>query len=123
MHDAEPALPEPLAQAWRSLAKADELVQEFAARGWIAEEARAVVDRRTADIARRAGRLEGGVPGTDEGLASLRRDMGELTALLVALSDAAVAAQPSLAPEQPVPVTMADAQHRLADTADLLDDA
>lgn len=121
MSEAESSLPEPLQRAWRSLSKADELVQGFGERGWIADETRAVVEVRTAAIARRTGRVQSGSASDDD--ATLRRDMDELTSLLVALADAAVAAQPSLAPETPVPVTMADAQARLADTTDLLDDA
>ena len=101
-----------LAQEWRRLTKADELVQAFADRGWITEEARTVVAARTRELARRVGRVEQ-TGDDDPGLAG---ELGELTALLVALSDAAVEAQPSLAPEEPVPVGIAQAQRRMGST-------
>ena len=103
-------------RAWPSLVKADELVQGFGERGWIADETLAVVRARTHDLARRSGRAEGAPAGTED--ADLRADVDELTALLVALADEAIAAQPDLAPEVPVVVTLADAQRRLAATTD-----
>ena len=104
-----------LQQAWQRLSKADELVQAFADRGWIADEARTVVAARTTELARRVGRLQGSRVGAvdDPGLAT---EVADLTALLVALSDAAVEAQPSLAPETPVPVGIAEAQQRMGST-------
>lgn len=106
-------------RAWAALVKADELVQGFGERGWIASETLEVVRARTADVARRSGRAEG-APATDD--RSLRGDVDELTALLVALADAAVEAQPDLAPDVPVPVTLADAQDRLGRTHDAYDE-
>lgn len=103
-----------VAQAWQRLAKADEIVQGFGDRGWITPEAMAEVDRRTGDVARRVGREEQ-VGGTGDP-AALAREVGELTALLVSLADEAIARQPSLAPETPVPVSLEDAQRRLSST-------
>ena len=113
--------PTALEQAWQRLTKADELVQAFADRGWIGDEARTVVAARTAELARRVGRLQGSGAETvdDTGLAS---DVAELTTLLVALSDAAVEAQPSLAPETPVPVGIAEAQRRMGSTQQAYED-
>lgn len=108
-----------LQQAWQRLTKADELVQAFADRGWIADEARTVVESRTADLARRVGRAQGrAAQGVDADLAG---DVADLTALLVALSDAAVEAQPSLAPEHPVAVGLAEAQRRMGSTRQAYD--
>ena len=109
-----------LERQWQRLTKADELVQAFAQRGWIADEARTVVESRTTDLARRVGRVQqrGGTVD-DPGLAG---EVAELTALLVALADAAVEAQPSLAPEEPVPVGIADAQRRRGSTQQAYDD-
>lgn len=109
-----------LEQRWRRLVKADELVQAFAERGWITDEARTVVEARTADLARRVGRVQQrGAPADDPALAG---EVDELTALLVALSDAAVEAQPSLAPERPEPVGIEQAQHRRGSTQQAYDD-
>lgn len=108
--------PQALQQAWRRLAKADELVQGFGERGWIVDETLVVVGQRTGDLARRVGRVEAREEAAREELAALRREIEDLTALLVALADEAVSRQPSLAPEVPVPVSLADAQRRLADT-------
>lgn len=107
-----------LVSQWQRLTKADELVQAFADRGWIADEARTVVEARTTDLARRVGRVEQR-GAEDPGLAG---EVAELTALLVALSDAAVEAQPSLAPDDPVPVGIAEAQRRRGDTEQAYDD-
>ena len=113
-------LPDRLERAWRSLAKADELVQGFGERGWIADETLTVVRQRAHDLARRVGRLEQrGDAATGETPAALARDVDELTDLLVALSDEAVARQPDLAPEVPVVVSLADAQRRLGATHEL----
>lgn len=114
------ALPERVERAWRSLAKADELVQGFGERGWIDTATLAVVDERTLDLARRVGRLEerGERPGSTSP-AGLARELDEATALLVALADAAVARQPSLAPDEPVAVTLDDAHRHLGATQDL----
>lgn len=120
--DPGPPVPDPdaLEQAWQRLAKADELVQAFADRGWITDEARTVVEARTADLARRVGRVQQRASSTeDPGLAD---EVGELTALLVALSDAAVEAQPSLAPDTPVPVGIEQAQQRRGSTLRAYDD-
>lgn len=105
---------DPLEQAWQRLAKADEIVQEFGDRGWIADDTMAEVTRRTGEVARRVGRDEHG--GGVEDSAGLVHAVGELTALLVALADEAVTAQPSLAPERPVPVSLDDARRRLSTT-------
>ena len=113
------ALPERVERAWRSLAKADELVQGFGERGWIAATTLAVVDERTRDLARRVGRMEERGERPDTSPAQLARELDEATALLVALADAAVARQPSLAPDEPVPVTLEDAHRRLGATQDL----
>lgn len=110
-----------LAQAWQRLAKADELVQAFADRGWITDEARTVVAARTSELARRVGRVQGGGAAVDDD-AGLASEVADLTTLLVALSDAAVEAQPSLAPETPVPVGIAEAQQRLGSTRQAYED-
>ena len=113
-------LPDRLDRAWRALAKADELVRGFGERGWIASTTLTVVGKRTHELARRVGRQqERGEQATGESPADLARAVDELTALLVALSDEAVARQPSLAPEVPVEVSLADAQRRLGVTHDL----
>ncbi len=115
-----PPLPDRLDRAWRSLAKADELVEGFGERGWIAPETCVVVQQRTHDLARRVGRVEQrGVEEADESPAALAREVEQLTELLVALADEAVARQPDLAPEVPVVVSLADAQRRLGATHDL----
>lgn len=101
-------------QAWQRLAKADEIVQGFGERGWITPEAMAEVDRRTGEVARRVGREEQAEGSGDT--AALVRDVRELTALLVSLADEAIARQPSLAPETPVPVSLEDAHERLSST-------
>ncbi len=98
--DASGADASPLGQAWQRLAKADEIVQGFAERGWITPEAMAEVDRRTEQVARRVGREEQGL----------------------SLADEAIARQPSLAPETPVAVTLEDAQGRLSSTHAAYDD-
>ena len=108
---------DPLEPAWRRLLKADELVQGFADRGWISDEARTVVVARTQDLARRVGRAQQAASG-DAGDPALAREVDDLTALLVALSDAAVEAQPDLAPDEPVPVGVEDAQRRMGVTRD-----
>lgn len=117
-----PDVPARLTRAWQSLVKADELVAGFGERGWIAEESLTVARRRAEDLARRVGRLEERGEAADEDPDALARDVDEVTELLVALVDAAVAAQPDLAPEVPVPVTLADAQERLGRTHDAYDD-
>lgn len=110
-------LPDRLDRAWRSLTKADELVEGFGERGWIAPETLTVVQQRTHDLARRVGRVEErGVDAAGEAPAALAREVEELTELLVALSDEAVARQPDLAPEVPVVVSLVDAQRRLGAT-------
>ena len=99
-----------LAQAWQRLAKADEIVQGFGERGWITDEAMAEVERRTGEVARRVGReQQGGDAGASPALV---HEVGELTALLVALADEAISRQPSLAPDTPVPVSLDDARRR-----------
>lgn len=113
------ALPERVERAWRSLAKADELVQGFGDRGWIASETLAVVEERTHDLARRVGRLEERGVRPDTSPAQLARELDEVTALLIALADAAVVRQPSLAPDEPVPVTLEHAHRHLGATQDL----
>lgn len=102
-----------LAQAWQRLAKADEIVQGFGERGWITDEAMAEVERRTSEVARRVGREEHGQAPASPVLV---HEIGELTALLVALADEAIARQPSLAPDTPVPVSLDDARRRQSST-------
>ena len=115
-----PPLPGRLDRAWRALAKADELVEGFGERGWIASETLTVVQQRTHDLARRVGRVEErGADAAGDAPATLAREVEELTELLVALSDEAVARQPDLAPDVPVVVSLADAQRRLGATHDL----
>lgn len=118
MPTPEPPIPDRLFRSWQSLAKADELVQGFGERGWIADETLTVVRQRSHELARRVGRVEerGGRPDVGEDPAALAREVDQLTALLVALSDEAVARQPDLAPDVPVPITLADAQRRLGMT-------
>lgn len=112
-----PAPETALQRAWRQLTKADELVQGFGERGWIADTTLTVVRQRTHDLARRVGRVEQrGDAARGEDPAALAGDIDQLTALLVALSDEAVTRQPDLAPEVPVVVSLADAQRRLAAT-------
>lgn len=103
-----------LAQAWQRLAKADEIVQGFGERGWITDETMAEVERRTGEVARRVGRQQQG--GEAEASPVLVHEVGELTALLVALADEAIGRQPSLAPETPVPVSLDDARRRQSST-------
>ncbi len=109
-----------VAEAWQRLAKADEIVQGFGERGWIAPEAMAEVDRRTEQVARRVGREERA--GASDDTHALVRDVRELTALLVSLADEAIARQPSLAPETPVAVSLEDARQRLSSTHAAYDD-
>lgn len=114
-----PDLPGRLTRAWQSLVKADELVAGFGERGWIDEASLVVARRRAEDLARRVGRLEErGEPAAGVDAGALARDLDELTELLVALVDAAVEAQPDLAPEVPVPVTLDHARERLGRTHD-----
>jgi hypothetical protein len=53
---------------------------------------------------------------------TLQRQVEELTALLVALGDEAVEHQASLASDDPVPATLAEARERLANTTEALRD-
>lgn len=104
----------PLQQAWARLAKADEIVQGLADRGWITDAAMAEVAHRSEQVARRVGRDEHGGGRDDD--PALVHEVGELTALLVALADEAISRQPSLAPDTPVPVALDDARRRLSST-------
>lgn len=104
-----------LQSAWRALCKADELVHGFGTQGWIADADLAVVDERGRALARRVGRVDDHGADMQE-QHDLRRELEQLTTLLVALADEAVARQPSLAPTSPVVVTLEDARRRLAET-------
>lgn len=118
---SSPAL-DRLRRSWASLTKADELVEGFGERGWIADATLTVVHQRAHDLARRVGRIEErGGRVDDDDPATLAREVDDLTALLIALSDEAVTRQPSLAPDVPVPVALEDAQRRLATTHALYD--
>src|SRR5690606_27699891 len=110
-----------LEAAWRRLCKADELVRGFGEQGWIADATLVVVDDHGRALARRVGRLEERGETAEEDLPGLRREVEEHTALLVALADEAVAQQPSLAPDTPVPVTLQDAHRRLDATTTAYD--
>ncbi|HSK97451.1 MAG TPA: hypothetical protein VK891_12605 [Euzebyales bacterium] len=109
-------LPASIRGEWRRLEHARDLVVGFAEDGWVEPAALLHVDDHVARLERlleadaRVSEL-GGVPSE-----TLRRQVEELTALLVALADQAVEHQASLASDDPVPVTLAEARERLATT-------
>jgi len=109
-------LPPAIRDEWRRLEGARDLVVKFADDGWVERAALLHVDDH---VARLEQLLEadasverlGGDPS-----ATLRRQVEELRALLVALADEAVEHQASLASDDPVPATLAEARERLATT-------
>jgi hypothetical protein len=109
-------LPESIRDQWRQLEHARDLVIGFAEDGWVERAALLHVDDHMAHLERlleadaSVERLGGG-PST-----TLRGQVEELRALLVALADEAVEHQASLASDDPVPVTLAEARERLRTT-------
>jgi hypothetical protein len=103
---------------WERLERSRLLVQEFADDGWIEQRAVSEVDghiarlRKLLEADERTARL-GGAPS-----ATLHTQVVDLTALLVALVDAAVDHQAALITGDPVPVTLAEARDRLSTTAE-----
>jgi hypothetical protein len=115
-------LPASIRNEWRRLEHARDLVHGFAGEGWVEPAALLHVDDHMARLAQllqadeRVIRL-GGTPSS-----TLARQVEELTALLVALADEAVEHQASLASDDPVPATLAEARERLANTTQALRD-
>jgi hypothetical protein len=109
-------LPASIRNEWRRLERARDLVHGFAGEGWVEPAALLHVNDHMARLERllqadeRVIRL-GGTPSS-----TLLRQVEELTALLVALADEAVEHQASLASDDPVPATLAEARERLANT-------
>jgi hypothetical protein len=114
-HELE-RLPPEMRDQWRLLEQARDLVVGFAEQGWVEREALVHVDEHTARLRRllEADARTDLLGGTSS--ATLRRQVEELGALLVALADEAVEHQASLASDDPVPVTLAEARDRLATT-------
>ena len=112
------SLPASLRAEWRRLEGARDLVEGFAAEGWIEAAALREVDghvrrlRTLLEADERTVRLGG------TSSATLHRQLGELTALLVALADSAVEHQATLMSDDPVPVTLAEARDRLSTSAE-----
>lgn len=111
-------LPLAIRNEWERLERSRLLVQEFADEGWIERTAVAEVDGHIARLHKlleadeRTARL-GGAPS-----ATLRTQVADLTALLVALADAAVEHQAALITGDPVPVTLGEARDRLSTSAE-----
>ena len=109
-------LPAAIRGEWRRLEHARDLVHGFAEDGWVEPAALLHVNDHMARLEQllqadeRANRL-GGTPSS-----TLLRQVEDLTALLVALADQAVEHQASLASDDPVPATLAEARERLATT-------
>lgn len=109
-------LPAAIRGEWRRLEHARDLVQGFAEEGWVEPAALLHVNDHVARLEQllqaneRINRL-GGTPSP-----TLQRQVEELTALLVALADEAVEHQASLASDDPVPATLAEARERLSTT-------
>jgi hypothetical protein len=106
-------LPASIRDEWQRLVGARDLVHGFAEEGWVEHAALLDVDNHIARLRRlleadeRTNRLGGAASST------LLRQVEELTSLLVALADEAVDHQASLAHDDPVPVTLAEAKERL----------
>jgi hypothetical protein len=109
-------LPVTIRGEWRRLEHARDLVHGFAEDGWVEPAALLHVNDHVARLEQllqadeRSNRL-GGTPSS-----TLLKQVEELTALLVALADEAVEHQASLASDDPVPATLADARERLETT-------
>jgi hypothetical protein len=111
-------LPESIREEWRRLRHARDLVHAFAEDGWVEPTALLDVDdhvarlRRLLEADERTDRLGGAASNT------LRRQVEELRALLVALADEAVELQASLADDDPAAATLADARERVRTTTE-----
>jgi hypothetical protein len=107
-------LPASIRDEWQRLEHARDLVHGFAEDGWVERAALLDVDdhvarlRRLLEADERTNRLGGAASST------LLRQVETLTALLVALADEAVEHQASLADDDPVPVSLAEARERLS---------
>jgi hypothetical protein len=107
-------MPASIRDEWRRLEHARDLVYGFAEDGWVERAALLDVDDHVARLKRlleadeRTNRLGGAASST------LLRQVETLTALLVALADEAVEHQASLADDDPVPVSLAEAKERLS---------
>lgn len=107
------SLPPAVRDDWRRLQQARDLVQRFADDEWIERAALREVDdhvkhlRSLLEADERVEKLAG-VSST-----TLRTQVKDLTALLVALADSALEHQATLMTDAPVPVTLAEARHRL----------
>lgn len=113
-HERLERLPERLRDDWRRLEAAHDMVLRFADEGWV--EPAAVAEVGT--LLERLERLVAADRETDElgGTASTALDdqVRQLTELLVALADEAIDHQATLASDEPVPATLAEARERLA---------
>jgi hypothetical protein len=111
-------LPLDIRNDWERIERSRLLVQEFADEGWIEQSALLEMDRHISQLRTlleadaRTERLGG------ESSATLRTQVRDLTALLVALADAAVEHQATLITDDPVPATLAEARDRLARTTE-----
>jgi len=111
-------LAEPIRDEWRRLLDARDLVHGFADDGWVEPTALRDVDahverlRRLLEADERTNRLGGAESDT------LRRQVEELRALLVALADEAVEHQASLENDDPTAATLADARDRMRTTTE-----
>lgn len=109
-------LPDHLRDDWRRLEHAHDLVEGFAAQGWIEP----VAVTEVADLVARLERLLAADRATDElggrRSDSLEQQVRDLTDLLVALADEAVEHQATLTSDDPVPATLAEARERLTAT-------
>lgn len=116
-HELE-KLPASIRNEWRQLEQARDLVRAFAENGWVERTALMDVDdhvarlRRLLEADERTDRLGGAASNT------LRRQITELRALLVALADEAVEHQASLASDDPTAATLTDARERLRTTTE-----
>jgi hypothetical protein len=111
-------LPLAIRNEWERLERSRLLVQEFADEGWIEQMTLQEVDghigrlRRLLEADERTARLGGALSAT------LHTQVVDLTALLVALADAAVEHQAAMITGDPVPVTLAEARDRFTSTAE-----
>jgi len=111
-------LPPGIRDEWQRLEEARRLVTELAADGWVEGAALLETDQHTdrlrglLEADARTDRLGG------EASAALYTQVADLTALLVALADAAVEHQAALITDDPVPATLAEARDRLTTTTE-----
>lgn len=103
---------------WRRLEQARDLMVGFAEDGWVERAALLHVDEHMARLERLlvADAQVEQLGGTQS--LTLRRQVEELRALLVALADEAVEHQASLASDDPVPASLTEARERLATTTE-----